>query len=82
MIITTNFESFLKTATTFVVLSTDGKTPVMKEWLSKSGNCFKIFYQQGLFQEVRASMRFFRKRARKGKIFKNLSKNVQNLKIF
>ena len=30
-----NFESFLKTGTTFAVLSTDGKTPFMKERLNK-----------------------------------------------
>ena len=30
----------------------------------------------------RVCMRFFRKRAKKSKIFENLGKNVQDLKIF
>ena len=48
---------------------------------------------QGLFQEVRACMQFFRERSKKrgvemlkeskkGKIFENLGKSVKNLKIF
>ena len=37
---------------------------------------------QGLFWKIRACLRFLRKRAKKGKIFENLGKNVQNLKIF
>ena len=37
-------ESFLKTGTTFAVLSTEGKTPVMKERLSTFANCFKISF--------------------------------------
>ena len=39
-----NFESFLKTGTTFAVLSTEGKTPVMKERLNKSANCFEMSF--------------------------------------
>ena len=39
-----NFESFLKTGTTFAVLSTEGKTPVIKERLNKSANCFEISF--------------------------------------
>ena len=37
---------------------------------------------QGVFLKVRACVQFFRKGAKKGKIFESLSKNVQNLKIF
>ena len=43
--------------------------------------------EQGLFQNVRVCVQFFRKRARKclkkakkGNIFENLGKNIQNLK--
>ena len=36
----------------------------------------------GLFYKVKAFVWFFRKRAKEGKIFQNLGKNVQNLKIF
>ena len=36
-----NFESFLKTGTTFAVLSTEGKTLVIKERLNKSA---KVYY--------------------------------------
>ena len=39
-----NFEFFLKTGTTFAVLSTEGKTPVIKERLNKSANCFEISF--------------------------------------
>ena len=39
-----NFESFLKTGTTFAILKTEGKTPVMKERLNKSANCFEISF--------------------------------------
>ena len=39
-----NFEYFLKTGTTFAVLNTEGKTPVMKERLNKSASCFEISY--------------------------------------
>ena len=39
-----NFESFLKTGTTFAILRTEGKTPVMKERLNKSANCFEISF--------------------------------------
>ena len=49
----------------------------------------QLLVQQGLFWKVRACVQFFRKRAKKGqkmlkkgKIFGNLGKNVQNLKIF
>ena len=34
----------LKTGTTFAVLSTEEKTPVMKERLNKSANCFEISF--------------------------------------
>ena len=37
---------------------------------------------QRLFKKIRICMRFFRKGAKKGKIFENLGKNVQNWKIF
>ena len=46
-------------------------------------------YHHGLFYKVTACMRLFRERAKKGekmvkkgKIFENFGKNVQNLKIF
>ena len=39
-----NFESFLKTGTTFAILKTERKTPVMKERLNKSVNCFEISF--------------------------------------
>ena len=39
-------------------------------------------YWQGLFQKVRGCVRFLRKRAKKGKIFVNLGKNVQNLQTY
>ena len=39
-----NFESFLKTGTTFAVLNAEGKTPVIKERLNKSANCFEISF--------------------------------------
>ena len=39
-----NFESFLKTGTTFAILSTEGKTPVKKERLNKSANCFEMSF--------------------------------------
>ena len=48
-----------------------------------------MHFLQGLFQTVMACMRFFKKqakkclkRAKKGKIFENLGKNAQNLKLF
>ena len=34
----------LNSRTNFAVLSTEGKTPVMKEKLNKSANCFKISF--------------------------------------
>ena len=37
-------ESFLKTETTFAVLSTEGKAPVMKARLNKSANGFEISF--------------------------------------
>ena len=37
-----NFESFLKTGSTFKVLRTEVKTPVRKKRLNKFPNCFKI----------------------------------------
>ena len=49
---------------------------------------FFIYYFnsiQGLFYKVRSCMWFFRKRGKnfkKGNLFENLGKNVQNLKIF
>ena len=39
-----SFESFLKTETTFAVLSMDGKTPVTKERLNKSASCMEISF--------------------------------------
>ena len=39
-----NFESFSKTGATFAVLSTEGKTPVMKERLNKSASCFEFSF--------------------------------------
>ena len=39
-----NFESFLKTGTTFTAFSSEEKTAVMKERLTKSANCFKISF--------------------------------------
>ena len=52
-----------------------------------------LYSYHGLFYKVRACVRFFRKRAKKwqkmlkkggkkGKIFENLGRNIQNLKIF
>ena len=38
------FNIFSKTATTFAVLSTEGKTPVVKKRLNKSANCFEISF--------------------------------------
>ena len=40
------FRIFFKTGTTFEVLSTGGKTPVMKESLNKSLNCFETSSEQ------------------------------------
>ena len=34
----------LKTETTFADLSTEGKTPVIKERLNKAANCFEISF--------------------------------------
>ena len=48
-----------------------GKTPLV--WFDGS---------QGLFQKIRAWVQFFRKRAKKGKIFENLDKNLQIFKVF
>ena len=39
-----NFESFLKTGTTFAVLSTEGKTSFKKVRLNKSANCFEMSF--------------------------------------
>ena len=39
-----NFGSFLKTGTTFAVLSTEGKTSVMKDRLNKSTTCLEISF--------------------------------------
>ena len=39
-----NFESFLKTGTTFAVLSTEEKTPVKKERLNESASCFEMSF--------------------------------------
>ena len=39
-----NFEPFSKTGATFAVLSTEGKTPVMKERLNKSASCFEFSF--------------------------------------
>ena len=36
---------------------------------------------QGLFQKVRACVRFFRKKGKNGKTIENLGKNVKTLKI-
>ena len=41
-----------------------------------------IFLEQGLFKKVRACVRFSEKAKKKNKMFENLGKNVQNLKIF
>ena len=42
----------------------------------------ETLYIQDLLQKVRACMRFFRKRVKKGKIFENLGKKAQSLRIF
>ena len=39
-----DFQSLLKTGTTFAVLGTDEKIPAMKERLNKSANCFEISF--------------------------------------
>ena len=43
-ILYSNFEFFIKTETTFAVSWTEEKTPVMKERLKKSANCFEMLF--------------------------------------
>ena len=45
----------LKIGTTFIVLSTEGETPVMKKRLNKSANCFVIlfFRRNNILQDIR-----------------------------
>ena len=43
----------LETGTTFTVLCTEGKTPVMKKRLNKSSNCYEIsFLEEIIFYKV------------------------------
>ena len=60
----------------------------MKWWVLRGGK-LKNWLRQGLFLKVRACVQFCRKkehkmlkRAKNSKIFENLGKNVQNLKIW
>ena len=54
----------------------------MLYWFSKK-YCFgQIGHLARLILESKGKMGFFRKGAKKGKIFENLSKNVQNLITF
>ena len=52
------------------------KVHIYKE---KSVTAAFVFF---MMQNIRACVRFFRKKANKCKIFENLGKNLQNLKIF